>query len=128
MEFPFNCDKVMNSDIGGYATIDDLSLRKLMKMGPANQVIDTFGELSAKSQGLKNVITTTKKVIESNNRIYMKTEGNKVIGFIKVGKKNLFIRNNEGRIFEIEPLCVLDFYTYESVQRSGYGKVYIFLL
>jgi alpha-tubulin N-acetyltransferase 1 len=55
---------------------------------------------------------------------------NKAIGFLKMGKKNLFIRNNIGTIKEISPLCVLDFYVHESQQRSGNGKVikYINLL
>jgi len=41
---------------------------------------------------------------------------------IKVGKRNLFIRNDTGAIKEIKPLCVLDFYVHESVQRGGHGK------
>jgi alpha-tubulin N-acetyltransferase 1 len=50
-----------------------------------------------------------------------------VIGFIKMGKKNLFIRDELGNIKEISPLCVLDFYVHESQQRNGYGKVKIFV-
>lgn len=53
----------------------------------------------------------------------MKTQDGKAIGLLKVGTKRLFIRNAVGKIFEISPLCVLDFYVHESVQRSGYGKV-----
>lgn len=52
----------------------------------------------------------------------MKAEGNKVIGLLKVGVKKLFIRNEYAAIKEISPLCVLDFYVHESVQRGGYGK------
>ena len=45
------------------------------------------------------------------------------IGFIKVGYKHLFIYDEIGVPMEINPLCVLDFYTYESCQRKGYGKI-----
>jgi alpha-tubulin N-acetyltransferase 1 len=45
----------------------------------------------------------------------LKAEGNKVVGLLKVGVKNLFIRNEHGAIKEITPLCVLDFYVHESV-------------
>jgi alpha-tubulin N-acetyltransferase 1 len=45
-----------------------------------------------------------------------------VLGLLKVGVKKLFIRNESGQIKEISPLCVLDFYVHESVQRSGQGK------
>ena len=47
---------------------------------------------------------------------------NKVIGLLKVGVRKLFIRNEHGQIKEISPLCVLDFYVHESVQRGGMGK------
>ena len=45
-----------------------------------------------------------------------------MIGLLKVGMRKLFIRNEYGSIKEISPLCVLDFYVHESVQRGGYGK------
>ena len=47
---------------------------------------------------------------------------NKCVGIIKVGVKKLFVRNHSGAIKEINPLCVLDFYVHESVQRGGHGK------
>ena len=53
----------------------------------------------------------------------MSVKGNQCLGFLKVGKKNLFIRNESGAIKEIKPLCVLDFYVHESVQRIGLGRV-----
>lgn len=42
-----------------------------------------------------------------------------MLGLLKVGVKKLFIRNDAGNIKEINPLCVLDFYVHESVQRGG---------
>ena len=53
----------------------------------------------------------------------MKCKGNLFIGFIKVGKKHLFIYDEIGKINEMTPLCVLDFYVYEKCQRAGYGKI-----
>jgi alpha-tubulin N-acetyltransferase 1 len=47
---------------------------------------------------------------------------NQCIGILKVGVKKLFVRNHAGSINEIQPLCVLDFYVHESVQRGGHGK------
>ena len=40
---------------------------------------------------------------------------------MKVGRRNLFIRGDSGNIKEIKPLCLLDFYVHESVQRGGHG-------
>jgi len=59
----------------------------------------------------------------------MKVEGNKAISLLKVGKKNLFIRNESAAIREIHPLCVLDFYVNESMQRGGHGRaIFDFML
>ena len=58
----------------------------------------------------------------SDNRLYLKVDGMRVIGLIKVGARKLFIRGENGQIKEITPLCVLDFYVHESVQRGGMGK------
>lgn len=58
----------------------------------------------------------------SEHRLYMKVKGNTVQGFIKVGVKDLFYRETSGKCREISPLCVLDFYVHESVQRQGLGK------
>ena len=78
---------------------------------------------SVKVQGLGTVITTASRFFASDHRLYFKTEGKTVIGLLKVGPKNLFIRNEQGTIKEISPICVLDFYVHESVQRGGHGKV-----
>jgi len=53
----------------------------------------------------------------------MKIENNKVCGILKTGKKNLFYYDGFGKVKELRPLCVLDFYVHESVQRLGVGKV-----
>jgi alpha-tubulin N-acetyltransferase 1 len=55
--------------------------------------------------------------------MYIKADKHKVLGFLKTGYKNLFHRDYSGKISEIRPLCVLDFYVHESVQRTGVGKV-----
>lgn len=62
------------------------------------------------------------KFYGTDQRIYLKCEGSKFIGFIKVGKKKLFIYDDIGSINELYPLCVLDFYVYEGCQRTGFGK------
>lgn len=42
---------------------------------------------------------------------------------LKVGRKNLFHHDFNGTIKEVKPLCLLDFYVHESVQRTGFGRV-----
>jgi len=61
-------------------------------------------------------------MFSSDNKMFIRASGNKVIGFIKTGTRKLFYRGMGGQIKEIKPLCVLDFYVHESQQRGGHGK------
>lgn len=135
MEFPFNLEKLLSTDAEGFAIIDGRknpsqlsgANRAISRAIPdqlsyLNDVIDKMGSASTKAQGLPAVITSASRLFTSDNRLYIKAEGNRAIGIIKVGVKKLFIRNELGQIKEISPLCVLDFYVHESVQRGGHGK------
>ena len=64
-----------------------------------------------------------------NNILYIKAEGGRsVLGLLKIGEKNLFYHDYMGNVKELKPLCVLDFYVHESVQRGGIGKVNLLFL
>uniref|UniRef100_A0A8C0TJ62 N-acetyltransferase domain-containing protein n=2 Tax=Canis lupus familiaris TaxID=9615 RepID=A0A8C0TJ62_CANLF len=45
-----------------------------------------------------------------------------IIGFLKVGYKKLFVLDDREAHNEVEPLCILDFYIHESLQRHGHGR------
>ncbi len=45
-----------------------------------------------------------------------------IVGMLKVGRKHLFIHDLMGKNHEMKPLCILDFFVNESIQRRGYGK------
>jgi len=81
-----------------------------------------MGSASAKAQKLPQVITTAGKLFSSDNRLYLRANGKQVVGLLKVGKRNLFINSGSGAVKEIKPLCVLDFYVHESMQRGGHGR------
>ena len=86
-------------------------------------VIDDLGHRSAKAQGLGAVITTVRKMLYTDQRLYVHRSDRAINGMLKVGRKNLFIRDYAtGKMNEINPLCVLDFYVHESMQRGGIGK------
>jgi hypothetical protein len=71
---------------------------------------------------LKSIITTYDRLLSPDIKLFLKVKGNKALGFIKVGVKQLFHRDLLGNIKKINPLCVLDFYVHESMQRCGIGK------
>lgn len=103
------------------------------------QVINDLGEKSSKvlntikkqSQNILNPMTTYDQFINSDQKIYFLREKNKMIGFLKIGKKLLYIwvsilkfiyQNNKGVVHNENPLCLLDFYISEDHQRKGHGR------
>lgn len=92
-------------------------------------VIDRMGEASSRAQGLREIITSTQRLqISELHRVYLmkdpQANGGKgsVVGLLKVGEKNLFVYDAQGRNHEMKPTCVLDFFVNEKIQRRGYGK------
>ncbi|CAD5123253.1 DgyrCDS11611 [Dimorphilus gyrociliatus] len=128
MEFSFNVGKLFPNEI----TVIDANLSHLKNVGNFQElknqlrsVVDKLGEASAKAQGLLGSITSLSKLSFSSHKIYLLKDPQKkniVIGFIKVGSKKLFFYDIRGIQIENDPLCVLDFYVHESVQRKGCGK------
>lgn len=89
-----------------------------------------MGEASSRAQGLREIITSTQRLqISELHRVYLMKDphanGGKgsIVGLLKVGEKNLFVYDAQGRNHEMKPTCVLDFFVYEKIQRRGYGKL-----
>lgn len=140
MEFNFNLEKLLGGTSSkGVAFIsgEDELKYSYEDLKNINILLDKIGKLSAQvnnnsiinsilklqAQGLPTPITSGYKFFGSDQHIYILCDKNKFIGFIKVGCKHLFIYDEIGIPIEINPLCVLDFYTYETCQRKGYGKI-----
>ncbi|KNE67614.1 hypothetical protein AMAG_12068 [Allomyces macrogynus ATCC 38327] len=104
-------------------------------------VLDALGAASAKAQCLKTPITSIKRLLDTDHRIYMlrvpstasdepdgsASPGGKpftwtVVGFLKVASKKLYLNDGTGQLKAVTPLCVLDFYVVEGRQRQGHGK------
>lgn len=46
---------------------------------------------------------------------------NIIIGLLKIGYKNLYLTDEKNQTYQTTPLCILDFYIHDSLQRRGYG-------
>ncbi|WKY15340.1 hypothetical protein Q1695_000657 [Nippostrongylus brasiliensis] len=100
------------------------------KFWAVQKAIDALGQLSTEAQGLKRILTSYEKVLNQpeDQFIYLmwhrhptKPSTSVVIGMLKVGKKHLYLLDSTQQKFEEEPLCILDFYVHDSVQRKGNG-------
>lgn len=98
--------------------------------GPDRQrfidIMEEMGAQSAEAQGLRQVLTNYQKMQVAGTRLYVatqKVDGRAlVVGILKMGSKNLFVRTQNSQLRELQPLCCLDFYVHYSTQRCGIGK------
>ena len=124
MEFNFDCIQSLDCDKDGFSILEGSYQNRIVPgyILFVKEILNMMGEASSKAQGLQTIITSADKFFSSNHRIFIKAEKNKVLGFIKVGNKKLFLRDRNYNYHEVYPLCVLDFYVHESTQRRGIGK------
>ncbi|XP_008839451.1 alpha-tubulin N-acetyltransferase 1 isoform X7 [Nannospalax galili] len=137
MEFPFDVDALLPERI----TVLDQHLRPPARRPgtttPARvdlqqqimTIVDELGKASAKAQHLPAPITSASRMQSNRHVIYVLKDTSArpagkgaIIGFLKVGYKKLFVLDDREAHNEVEPLCILDFYIHESVQRHGHGQ------
>ncbi|XP_059206562.1 alpha-tubulin N-acetyltransferase 1-like isoform X2 [Centropristis striata] len=131
MEFPFDINHAFPERV---SILDHTLIASRKSAGrpdlQANiaTVIDELGRASAKAQQLPASITSASKLQTQKHQLYLLKDGERnggrgvVVGFLKVGYKKLFLLDQQGAHVEAEPLCVLDFYIAENLQRHGYGQ------
>ncbi|XP_068566885.1 alpha-tubulin N-acetyltransferase 1 isoform X1 [Cebidichthys violaceus] len=138
MEFPFDINQLFSERV----SILDQTLVAGRKSAGMPQlqahiatVIDELGRASAKAQQLPASITSASKLQSQRHQLYLLKDGESnggrgvAVGFLKVGYKKLFLLDRQGVHIEAEPLCVLDFYIAENLQRHGYGlELFDFML
>ncbi|XP_036997226.1 alpha-tubulin N-acetyltransferase 1 isoform X3 [Artibeus jamaicensis] len=137
MEFPFDVDALLPERI----TVLDQHLRPPVRRPgtttPARvdvqeqimTIVDELGKASAKAQHLPAPITSATRMQSNRHVMYVLKDTSArpagkgaVIGFLKVGYKKLFVLDDHEAHNEVEPLCILDFYIHESLQRHGHGQ------
>lgn len=138
MEFPFDINHLFSERI---SILDQTLVAGRKSAGRPDlqaqiaTVVDELGRASAKAQQLTAPITSASKLQTNTHQLYLLKDGASnggrgvAVGFLKVGYKKLFLLNQQGVHIEAEPLCVLDFYVTENLQRHGYGlELFDFML
>ncbi|KAM7383675.1 hypothetical protein PAMA_011166 [Pampus argenteus] len=138
MEFPFDINQLFSERV---SVLDQAlvagrkSAERPDLQAHIATVIDELGRASAKAQQLTAPITSASKLQSQRHQVYLLKDGESnggrgvVVGFLKVGYKKLFLLDRQGMHIEAEPLCVLDFYIAENLQRHGYGlELFDFML
>lgn len=82
--------------------------------------IDALAQESARSQGLKEAITSFSKFITSDppQTLFLFFQDDEPRGLLKIGRKTLWFHDGS-ELRQHTPLCVLDFFV--STQRQGCG-------
>lgn len=138
MEFPFDINQLFTERV---SVLDQTLVAGRRSAGRPDlqahiaTVIDELGRASAKAQHLTAPITSASKLQSQRHQLYLLKDGESnsgrgvAVGFLKVGYKKLFLLDRQGVHIEAEPLCVLDFYISENLQRHGYGlELFDFML
>ena len=101
------------------------------------QHLDALGVASGVAQGLRAPITslcklqaapsTDETVIilafsSSSSSSTSPSSANIPCGFLKYGLKSLYLHKKSGELVQCRPICLLDFYVDETLQRQGVGK------
>ncbi|KAI6215706.1 hypothetical protein M3Y94_00416100 [Aphelenchoides besseyi] len=91
--------------------------------------LNNLFRLSAESIGAKAPLTTCNKLVANvEQRLYLcweldKTTNHSVLlGFVKVGRKSLFLYDKNLQPYEDEMLCIFDAYVHRARQRCGIGR------
>ncbi|KAK0402938.1 hypothetical protein QR680_016625 [Steinernema hermaphroditum] len=137
MEIAYNLAEVFEEPI---QRVDRDMLRKLYtrRFGAVQDAIDKMGALSSREQGLRRILTSYERLLESEEEqlIYIMwkkhptaTNASIVVAMLKVGFKNLYLFDSAMNAFRERVFSVLDFYVYHSLQRQGNGhQLFDFML
>lgn len=138
MEFPFDINQLFPERV---SILDHTLITDRKSSGRPDlqeyiaTVLDELGRASAKAQQLTVPITSASKLQTQKHQLYLMKDEERnggrgaVVGFLKVGYKKLFLLDRQGVHVEAEPLCILDFYIVENMQRHGYGlELFDFML
>ena len=112
----------LNPDKNGFAILTGRSCRNAPE--DLINLINKIGIASSKAQGLSHIITTYNSFAGSDMKMYIlvSDDHKSVLGFVKIGPRNLFLWDRIGVQHERKGICLLDFFTYPECQRRGYGK------
>ena len=87
--------------------------------------LDILGIKSGQAQLLNGPITSVEKLAGSNHTITVckSTDGDTgyCVGYLKYGVKDLYFYHKNGKVTQSSPVCLLDFYVDDSMQRNGLG-------
>ncbi len=101
--------------------VNDFSNEVKTKFG---LILDQLGRESGVSQQLNDPITSLEKFLSpaasTHNLIVCRNKDN-IIGYIKYGKKDLYFYKKDGKVVQVSPICLLDFYVSDIYQRQGIG-------
>ena len=97
MKINYDIENNLTLDQNGFICCNGSNYRQFFKNSESlptfSTIVNELGILSAKSQNLRQVITSLVRFSGSDQRMYIKMQDNKALGFVRVGEKALFYRN-----------------------------------
>ena len=110
-----------------FLTVTSSSIHALLSTEWCAQ-LDNLGIKSGQAQLLNGPITSVEKLTGSNHTIIVCCSADDenggidyCVGYLKYGKKDLYFYHKNGKVTQSSPVCLLDFYVDDSMQRNGLG-------
>uniref|UniRef100_A0A3Q2YQ55 Alpha-tubulin N-acetyltransferase 1 n=1 Tax=Hippocampus comes TaxID=109280 RepID=A0A3Q2YQ55_HIPCM len=133
MEFPFNINHLFSER---FSILDKTLVAGRIFLCPKTIFQPGYEQricaLCPQAQKLTTPVTSATKMQSQHHQLYLMKDGESrgaIVGFLKVGYKKLFLLDPQGLHVEAEPLCVLDFFITENLQRHGHGlELFHFML
>ncbi|VDK52526.1 unnamed protein product [Anisakis simplex] len=144
MEVPYDLSEYFKES--PIERLDATTLRRLnpRKCWPVQKTIDRMGALSAEVDLPSLSITSWLTSVRHNPNLFLQLtlsfypyafdvfrvsvfhftvnrQSSIIIGLLKVGYKCLYLMDSAMRTFKTTPLCILDFYVHNTLQRRGNG-------
>uniref|UniRef100_A0A3Q2Z401 Alpha-tubulin N-acetyltransferase 1 n=1 Tax=Hippocampus comes TaxID=109280 RepID=A0A3Q2Z401_HIPCM len=128
MEFPFNINHLFSerfSILDKTLVAGRMSPRRPELQSHIATVIDELGRASAKAQKLTTPVTSATKMQSQHHQLYLMKDGESQGYIVMLIAATLHLCLH----VEAEPLCVLDFFITENLQRHGHGlELFHFML
>uniref|UniRef100_A0A7E4VMF2 Alpha-tubulin N-acetyltransferase n=1 Tax=Panagrellus redivivus TaxID=6233 RepID=A0A7E4VMF2_PANRE len=124
VEVEGNLSPVLGSSL---VRLDGMRLKQLQSE-KVYTAIDQLSRLSADTVHLRTPLTSCERLVQSDNVLYLSWEYDeekdvsRLLGYLKVGRKKLFLYDRQMVTYEGEFLSLLDFYVHFHYQRKGIGR------
>ncbi|MFH4973754.1 hypothetical protein AB6A40_000463 [Gnathostoma spinigerum] len=130
MEVNFDLSTIFGEQSIGRLNQEDLYRFHRRRFPEVANIIDRIGKLSAEARGMKRSVTSYERLLDADDHEVLYLQWQKhpnndtesiIGGMLKIGYRTLYLFDKKLKSYQTKPLCILDFYVFDSMQKAGHG-------